>query len=551
MYSSQICNLWRQPAQKRFFEESFIDALKSVREASRMAHRLCPQRGLFFKVCVSSLIDMSSLFSLSIKDLCDYNTLTIRIRLYELISAPTATPTNSDSNTATGATSSIGMPPPEREVFYPSGGLSTPPPPTSAAPSGRVMSVSRRVAAESAPPKHMSVSRRDAGAVPLTPAIDAAAFLVDPDSCRVVLETTLNCFIDGLTIFRSLYSTVGPLSVYLQSLKQRLSAETQYEAVSRFSLAQSLFRSPYAAAPAEEAGVSTDDKDLVYDVVRAVTDTLGGAVSTHVPDESLPADRDYSSLSCSELFYLYSAGVDSVKEALNSAGLEGDGFKACFLRACASNSSGASSRGPKAFLSMLVQALESSLSESVVACFDAAENLILKAGTIDNFRAALNFAESSGIQQNFDELKVLLRSVRDLRRQRSDALYSKDPAYAAYLSEEPAEEGYPIVMMSSTESYSEGNPSLEAKASFEDTTTSSNSAGAVLFEDSSASSSLDQRHGTEAVAVVAEGDVLSAAENSSSYDIYWGAEDWAQCIDEASGHSYIFSQSLNESRWLQ
>ena len=520
-----MINLWRKPAHKKYFEELFIDAFKSVREATKIVNRLFPDMGMFFKVTVSSIIDLSSLYSLSIQDLCDYNNLTIRIRLYEIVSSK-----------ASSAAQHC-LPSPAKEVSI---NLESRPP-VANSPGFRPMSISRRdknsldtfssTPATGTSFKHISMSLRDGGlsaaltaSTAATPTVVEAALYVDPDSCRVLLETALNSFYDGLTVLRTLFSTIVPLMNYLQTIKQS-NKETSALFGKNKSVIQSLFQSPMLNKNDFGDGPVNRISDFISTVVQ-ILDHDRVSIEMNIDE-----DKDLSAYSCVELYSYYSSGLECIQGSLLNNGLRGDIFKRKCSKHCLAKISNKGSSAISDFLLILLESLEVCLFKSIISCFEAAGNLVIKdEKKIDNDE---NEDEQNTPQSDFhqkqDEVRILLRTFSELRQDKQVALIKKTGAIGYQHT------GY---------EYSSAihNVIYDVAMSPEQL-----NSGTIL--PNSDEITVNETVGDASIQTHTENNnnVGDLHDNNSLYD---GADDWAVCQDESTGYSYIYSAKLEESRWL-
>lgn len=515
---TRMCSVYRKPAFKRYFEESFVDALKSVREASKMAHRLCPERGLFFKVTISSLIDMSTLFSLSINDLCDYTNLTIRIRCYELIDyvpppeehdEPMSVHMSpSGTHSASKYRAHETTPPPIRLPDADAGAYSGNTPRNPLA-SPRPMSLSRRaVSYPGQGSTHNSPRSRPLGH-------GQSAAYVHPDSCRVVMEISLHSFYEGLVVLRALYSVLQPLSSCIIASRAAINGR-------------------------DDDFFTEEDCDLeisriIVDLVHCISTNGDDSSQTAVNSEAMDLN------SCRGLFEIYKPGIFAIKSALNSVGIDGEAFLEncklmCFDSSSRTNPTLSLSRS---FITIIIDAVESSLFRGIQSCFESAENLVMK--TADG-------QDSSHIHlvEHQYECSVILRTLLENQRNREASLGERlrqiNEVSGLIYHEELTTTSY----HQDTES-AVGYSALETDAGVDEVNLPADyyeSAGHEGYG-AAVSGAAPQSNAYDEGQVGAIDDELLISEKDRE-----GASDWTVHVDEDTGYKFIYSHTLGESRWL-
>lgn len=502
-----------------------MDALKSVREASKMAYSLCPQKGIFFKTTVSTLIDVSSLFSLSVVDLCDYTNLTIRIRCYEIVEEvikhsripfsnrfdeePTSGPGFSNQLLAT-PTNWVSDAMQNRDVPHSS--------------QGRPLSVSRQV---------LSVSRAEKGgnfgSANRTELAQAGQY-VHPDYCRVIMETTLHGFYEGLVVLRALYSVLSPLATRLQTIRIVLS---RWEDVQR----------------------SVEDIDLV---IKGNLQTILESIQVldyDVQQKDQISDGDSSK----DLFHSYESGIAMIQNGLDDVGLDGNSFfemcrQSCFGRA--SNRPDSVFLTARDFLLLIVDAIEHSLFRGVVSCFDCDENLVIKG----------KISEEEGKKDSVRQEKIccVVKELLSLRDEREFSLSEKDCFYGdavQLLQGARADESEEHACMDQSNNGVEGPDYDRANdLVYRDDQENPEINGEMTVPYNQLDAEAAAREGTQRSAN--SDDIYSSAEggdaggsiapNKSVWDceLRAGADDWTTHLDEDSGYYYIYSATLQESRWM-
>lgn len=497
---TRMCNVYRKPAYKKYFEESFIDALKSVRESSKMAHRLCPERGLFFKVTISSLIDMSSLFSLSINDLCDYTNLTIRVRCCEIVNYTAPAGSHEDSlrlhMSPSGSNSARKhiLPTPESPsaITLPGGESDETGTLSNLRSASRPMSLSHR--SVSNPGRSMS----DKGQSNPTKNGPSVAY-VHPDSCRVVMEISLHSFYEGLVVFRALYGVMQPVSNCLAASRAIINTT-------------------------DDEFFSDEDRDL--EIMRIIVD-LVHSISTLGSDsyDTTGNSEDMDLTTCRGLFEIYRPGICAIRDAFNSVGIDGESFFEMFYRRCrdANNSSPHQRLSlSRHFVRILIDVAEDSLFRGILSCFESSENLVMH-------NQEMNDCSNVELLHQRDRISSEFRKILDIRRGMVEALAVKNIVIedAKKLLSESAtvtskvwidngvpEEGTEVILPSE---YYEQNRTVQMGDSLQ------------FNEDN----------------YIPDFEELLISEKDRE-----GATDWTIHVDHDSGYKFIYSQTLNESRWL-
>ena len=513
---SRMCSVYRKPAFKRYFEESFVDALKSVREASKMAYRLCPERGLFFKVTISSLIDMSTLFSLSINDLCDYTNLTIRIRCYELIDYIEPSEENdvpmsmqmspSGTNSTSKHRANLLTPPPISlpDADAPAYSGTTP---RNALTSPRPMSLSHRAVSYPGQgsthnsPHHRPSSHGQVGAY------------VHPDSCRVVMEISLHTFYEGLVVLRALYSVLLPLSSSILASRASISGN-------------------------DDEFFTEEDCDLeisriIVDLVHSINADGDESSQTGLNSEAMDLNTSRG------LFEIYKPGIVAIKSALNSVGIDGEAFYELCKQRCFDNSSRAnhSLSLSRFFITIIIDAVESSLFRGIQSCFESAENLVLKNTEGHN-------ASQGRLVERQDECSLILRTLLENQRSREASLSEKYREIR-----ENSRLIYDGDLKTSSYCYPETEGGV---AEYLGHTTNEVNLPCEYYE-----SAGHEQYDTTAYGSAPQDDANGDAQGGLTDEDFFisdrdreGASDWTVHVDQDTGYKFIYSHTLGESRWL-
>ena len=491
---TRICNVYRKPAFKKYFEESFIDSLKSVREATNMTHKLCPDKGLFFKVSISSLIDMSALFSLSIHDLCDYANLTIRIRCYEIIDSVRHTKTQQDGS-EDKAIPGTSLSEPRSYVVPTDEAIDN----KSTLRAGRPMSVSRRGSLQRVEEEKcvddMTLGREN------------FEQFVHPDSCRVVMEVSLHSFYEGLVVLRALFSIIRPLSICI--------------AASRATIAN-----------IGDEFYSAEDCDM--EITRIIVSLVHSISTLGDNAQDAAVNVDHMDLNtCLGLFEIYKPGIAALRHALNDAGVNGDAFfKRCHQQ-CAESSddSQVNELGLcRKFISLVLCEVERIVFEAILSCFESTENLVMEGTTL--------FEGSKGGCINDQKVVSIVSSLLENWQNKMGMLSEK---------RDKIDHAVDVLRLPDERSSLEDSETLQKV---------NNDAGNVFLDELAHETALTPEIVERSSNDLCTGNDYIGGESTEDESVFIseedreGADDWTVHYDEGTGYWYIYSAVLDESRWL-
>jgi hypothetical protein len=432
----RVCRLWHRPQSKRSFEDSFIETLKSVREVSKMTYRLCPTKKIFFKASVGSLIDISSLFTLSLSDLFDYDNLTIRVRCYQVLS---------DKELPSPQLSTPTSLKPSRKMSVSLGNFKA----LSDSPSQSMLSSNRRVSfgrGEALTPTllskifdKMNSSDSDAPSneVLQSPSSVSNSY-VHLDSCRVIFETSLTVFNEGIVVLRALYAVLKPLMSYLTRV-----VESSYDLSAEYSKRTEL----------------NNSLELLLETVLLKLHA-NTQYSSIMPREPVDGKSDLR-----DILRTYRDGLRAIECALIDVGVRTSNLGALCFRKVNEVEFDIFDK-INGCVRIVVEALNECVVNAVFSCFDSNENLVLEGASP---------AVDGSTAKKLLEIRSLLATATSV--------------------------------------------DTEVVSAVDNTS----------FID----------NGSDPAAAAPQG--------SSVWD---GSDDWVVCVDESSGQKYIYSEKLQESRWL-
>jgi hypothetical protein len=344
----RVCRLWHRPQSKRSFEDSFIDTLKSVREVSKMTYRLCPTKKIFFKASVGSLIDISSLFTLSVSDLFDYDNLTIRVRCYQVLSEKELP--SPQLNTPVYLK-------PTRKMSVSLGNFMGSPdsPAQSNLSSNRRVSFGRGEALSSTLLSQLFDKMKSSDSdAPISEVINSPSSVsnsyVHLDSCRVIFETSLTVFNEGIVVLRALYAVLKPLMSYLTRV-----VDSSYDLSAEYS---------------KRADLNNSLELLLETILLKLN--ANSQYSSIMPREPVSGKSNLR-----DVLRTYRDGLRAIECALIDVGVRTSNFGALCFRKVDEVEFDIFDK-INCSVRIVVEALNECVVNAVFSCFDSNENLVLE-----------------------------------------------------------------------------------------------------------------------------------------------------------------------------